>query len=76
MIKTLLKIGLVIIIAAVIGTGIGKCTKDFTCAAATSDWKQCDTELMILNTTDETLVYNVDWIVTGLVNSNIALFVR
>ncbi len=63
MFKILVKIALVIIIAAVIGCGIGKCVATTVQAAEVSDWKQCNVKLLIANPTGGTLYYyNLLWI--------------
>ena len=63
MLKTVLKIGLVIAAAAIMACGAGQCARDLNrCEAATSDWKKCETEVTMLNTTEQSVIYNVEWI--------------
>ena len=62
MIKVILKIGLVVMIAAMFSVGIGQCTKDFRAEAAeVADWKECNAEGVIANTLEEDIYYTVVW---------------
>ncbi|MCK4820318.1 hypothetical protein KA005_31430 [bacterium] len=63
MIKVMLKIALIVAVAFTLTLGIGQCANDFiTPANATSDWKECATEVMMLNTSDKFLTYKVVWL--------------
>ena len=65
MLKVIFKIALVIAIAFTLTLGIGTCTKDFiqpANAAETSDWKLCNTKVIIANDTETKHLYRLFWI--------------
>ena len=65
MLKVIFKIALVIAIAFTLTLGIGTCTKDFiqpANAAETSDWKLCNTKLVMANTLNIKVNYTVLWV--------------
>ena len=69
MLKTLLKISLIVVAAAVLACGAGQCARDLNkceaastfAQAAVSDWKLCGTEVIIANTKQEAIYYSIVW---------------
>ncbi|MCK5613173.1 hypothetical protein KAR91_65470 [Candidatus Pacearchaeota archaeon] len=46
------------IFIATLALSLGRCTQ----AVEAKDWKECDTKIMLLNTTNKALLYNVYWV--------------